>query len=295
MTDYMVKALTADGMFRLFAVDATETVKEAQKRHDTWSASSAALGRTLIATGLLSASRLKNPHDMLTVRVQGDGPAGMIVADGAADGTVRGYMANPHVHLPLNATGKIDVSGAVGKQGMLAVTKYTEGEAPFTGQVPLISGELGADFTYYLAKSEQIPASMGVSVFVNNDNSIGVAGGFLVEALPGATDAALEQLETNIKTLPLVSEMLRSGMKPEEILDRIVNGAKLMILDTPKFAFKCTCTKAKFHNGLATLKRADLKAMIDEDHGAETVCKFCGKKYEFSADELQRILDKKKN
>ncbi|KRM56188.1 Hsp33 family molecular chaperone HslO [Lacticaseibacillus sharpeae] len=293
MTDYLVKALTADGMFRLFAVDATQTIAEAQKRHDTWSASSAALGRTLIATGLLSASRLKNPRDLLTVRVQGNGPAGIIVADGTASGTVRGYMTNPHVHLPLNATGKIDVAATVGKEGMLAVTKYTDGEAPFTGQVPLISGELGADFTYYLAKSEQIPASMGVSVFVNPDNTIGVAGGFLVEALPGATDAQLAKLEENIKTLPLVSEMLHAKMTPEEILDRIVDGGKLMILDKQDFAYKCPCTKAKFYNGIATLKRADLKAMIDEDNGAEAVCKFCGKKYEFSATELQRMLDKK--
>ncbi len=292
MTDYMVKALTADGMFRLFAVDATQTIAEAQKRHDTWSASSAALGRTLIATGLLSASRLKNPRDMITVRVQGDGPAGMIIADGAADGTVRGYMANPHVHLPLNMVGKIDVAATVGKNGLLSVTKYTDGEAPFTGQVPLISGELGADFTYYLAKSEQIPASMGVSVFVNADNTIGVAGGFLVEALPGATDAALAKLEANIKTLPLVSNMLRSGLTPEEILDRVVDGDKLMILDQIDFAYKCPCNKAKFHNAIATLKRADLKTMIEEDGGAEAVCRFCGKKYEFSGAELQRMLDK---
>lgn len=290
MTDYLVKALTADGMFRLFAVDATETVRAAQERHDTWSASSAALGRTLIATGLLAASRLKNARDMLTVRVQGDGPAGMIVADGTQDNTVRGYMANPHVHLPLNLVGKIDVAATVGKQGMLAVTKYTDGEAPFTGQVPLISGELGADFTYYLAKSEQVPASMGVSVFVNADNTIGVAGGFLVEALPGATEAALAKLEANIKTLPLVSEMLRSGLTPEDILDRVAGGEQLLIIDTGDFKYQCNCSKAKFRDALATLKYSELRAMIDEDNGAEAVCKFCGQKYQFSAAELERML-----
>lgn len=293
MGDYLVKAMTADGMFRLFAVDATAAVSEAQKRHDTWSASSAALGRTLVGTGLLAAAELKNKDDMLTVRVQGDGPAGMIVADGANDGTVRGYIQEPHVHLPLNVVGKIDVSAAVGKQGMLAVTKLLAGGEPFTGQVPLVSGELGADFTYYLAKSEQIPASMGVSVYVNADNTIGVAGGFLVEALPGATDEALKRLEENIKTLPLVSEMLRQGLSPEEILDRVASGQKLMILDTQDFAFKCTCSKSRFWKSLQTLRHAELQSMIDEDHGAEATCRFCGEKYTFSEQELRKILAEK--
>jgi molecular chaperone Hsp33 len=290
MGDYLVKAMTADGMFRIYAVDATAAVREAQKRHDTWSASSAALGRTLIGTGLLAAAELKNKEDMLTVRVQGNGPAGMIVVDGASDGTVRGYIQEPHVHLPLNVVGKIDVSAAVGKQGILAVTKLLAGGEPFTGQVPLVSGELGADFTYYLAKSEQIPASMGVSVFVNADNTIGVAGGFLVEALPGATDAALKKLEENIKTLPLVSEMLRQGLSPEEILDRVVKGQKLMILDTVPFAFKCTCSKARFWKSLQTLRKSELQSMIDEDHGAEATCRFCGAQYQFSEQELRKIL-----
>ncbi|KRM86649.1 Hsp33 family molecular chaperone HslO [Lacticaseibacillus thailandensis] len=290
MSDYLVRAVTADGMFRLFAVDATATVGEAQRRHDTWSASSAALGRALIGTGLLSAAELKNDHDLMTVRIKGDGPAGSIVVDGTSHGTVRGYIQEPHVHLPLNVVGKIDVARAVGKRGVLAVTKYLDGGAPFTGQVPLTSGELGSDFTYYLAKSEQIPASVGVSVFVNADNSIEVAGGFLVEALPGATDQALADLETNIKTLPLVSEMLKSGLTPEEILDRIVNGRKLMVLGQDDFAFKCNCSKERFGKALRTLKPTELQAMIDENDGAETVCKFCGERYQFSADELRAML-----
>lgn len=293
MGDYLVKAMAADGQFRLYAVDATETVREAQKRHDTWSASSAALGRTLVATGLLSAAELKNKRDMLTVRIQGDGPAGMIVADGVSDGTVRGYIQEPHVHLPLNVVGKIDVAQTVGKNGILAVTKLLEGGKPFTGQVPLVSGEVGADFTYYLAKSEQIPASVGVSVFVNSDNTIGVAGGFLVEALPGATDDKLKKLEENIKTLPLVSEMLRQGLKPEEILDRVAGGQRLMILGQDDFAFKCTCSKDRFAKSLATLRTKELQEMIDQDHGAETTCRFCGNKYNFSADELAAIIKSK--
>ncbi|WP_155287645.1 Hsp33 family molecular chaperone HslO [Lacticaseibacillus zhaodongensis] len=293
MSDYLVTAMTADGKFRLFAVDATQTVSEAQKRHDTWSASTAALGRTLVATGLLSAAELKDKDDMLTVRVKGDGPAGLIVADGAANGTVRGYIQEPHVNLPLNVVGKIDVAATVGKNGLLAVTKLLAGGKPFTGQVPLVSGELGADFTYYLAKSEQIPASVGVSVFVNADNSVGVAGGFLVEALPGATDEALRKLEENIKTLPLVSEMLRQGLKPEQILDRVAGNQKLMILDTKDFAFKCSCSKGRFWKALRTLKTSDLQAMIDEDGGAETTCRFCGQKYTFSAQELEKIISEK--
>lgn len=290
MKDYLVTAVTADGAFRLFALSATQTVSEAQKRHDTLAASTGALGRTLVATGLLSAAELKNKEDMLTVRIKGDGPVGMIVADGAPDGTVRGYIENPHVGLPLDSSEKIDVADAIGKNGILAVTKLLAGGKPFTGQVPLATGEVGADFTYYLAKSEQIPASVGVSVLVNPDNSVDVAGGFLVEALPGASDAALSKLEKNIKAMPLVSTMLRDGLSPEEILDRVTGGQKLMILDTKDFAFKCSCSKERFAKGLGTLRTSELQAMIDEDGGAETTCRFCGERYNFSVADLQAII-----
>ncbi|KRK10437.1 Hsp33-like chaperonin [Lacticaseibacillus zeae DSM 20178 = KCTC 3804] len=290
MSDYIASALSRDTHFRIFAVDATETVREAQRRHDTWSAASAALGRTLVATALLAASGLKNRDDMLTVRIKGDGPVGSIITDGTEIGTVRGYVQEPHVNLPLNLVGKIDVARAVGKHGMLAVTKDIGIGEPFTGQVPLVSGELAEDFTYYLAKSEQIPAAVGLSVFVNADNSVQVAGGFMLQALPGADDAELAALEANVKTLPLVSELLKSGLTPEQIIQRIAGDAPVQLLDTQSLRFACNCSKAHFGDIMATLPHEQLQEMIDEDGGAETTCKFCGNQYHYSVADLKALI-----
>lgn len=293
MVDQLITAVTQDGAFRVFAVDASQTVAEAQRRHETWSAASAALGRTLVATLLLAAAGLKDPDDLLTVRLKGDGPVGAIVVDGTSQGTVRGYIEHPHVSLPLNLVGKIDVGRAVGHHGLLAVTKDLGFGEPFTGQVPLVSGELGEDFAYYLAQSEQIPAAVGLSVFVNADESIQVAGGFMIQALPGATEAALTQVETTVKTLPLTSEMLRQGLTPSQIAERAMGKIPLKVIASEPVSFSCACSKTHFGKIIGTLARKELQAMITEDHGAEAVCKFCGARYEFSESELTEMLNAK--
>ena len=269
MSDYIASALSRDEHFRIFAADATQTVREAQRRHDTWSASSAALGRTLVATALLAASGLKNADDMLTVRIKGDGPVGALVTDGTNVGTVRGYVEEPHVNLPLNLVGKIDVARAVGKRGLLAVTKDIGVGDPFT---------------------EQIPAAVGLSVFVNADNSIQVAGGFMLQALPGANDAELSKLEANVKTLPLVSELLKSGLTPEQIIQRIAGDEPVQFLDAQPLKFACNCSKEHFGDIMATLPHAQLQEMIDQDGGAETTCKFCGNQYHYSVADLEALM-----
>ena len=223
MADYLVKSVAGNEMFRAYAVSATGVVAEAQRRHDTWSAASAALGRSLVGTLLLASSVLKGEEQM-TVKINGNGPVGGIVVDGNAKGTVKGYLQHPHVHLPLNDKHKIDVKAAVGTDGFLSVTKDQGVGDPFTGTVALVSGELGEDFTYYLAQSEQIPSAVGLSVFVNDDNSIGVAGGFLVQVLPNATDEAISSLENKLKDMPLVSQLMRDGKSPEDILDLLFDG-----------------------------------------------------------------------
>jgi len=290
MADYLVKSVAGHEMFRAYAVNATNTVAEAQRRHDTWSAASAALGRSLVGTLLLSSSVLKG-DDQLTVKINGDGPVGGIVVDGNAKGTVKGYLQNPHVHLPLNDKHKIDVKAAVGSNGFLAVTKLQGVGEPFTGQVPLVSGELGEDFTYYLAQSEQIPSAVGLSVFVNEDNTIGVAGGFLVQVLPNATDEAISSLESKLKDLPLVSQLLRDGKTPEDILNLLFDG-DVKVLDKMPVKFACDCSKERFAESLMALPKHEVQAMIDEDQGAEAVCHFCGEKYQFSVAELQAVLSR---
>ncbi|GEO67855.1 Hsp33 family molecular chaperone HslO [Levilactobacillus spicheri] len=291
MADYLVKSLIDNGMFRAYVVDATATVAEAQKRHDTWNTATAALGRTLIGTMLLSTSLLKG-DEKLTVKVNGHGPVGAIVADGNADGTVKGYLQYPHTSLPLNTKHKLDVKKAVGTAGMLTVTKDQGLGQPYTGQVPLVSGELGEDFTYYLAKSEQIPSAVGVSVFVEPDNSVKVAGGFMVQVMPGATDEAISRLEQRLKSMPMVSELLLAGQTPEDILKLLFKDEEVKILQKMPVAFKCDCSKDRFAAALASVSTAAIQEMIDEDHGAEAVCHFCGNKYHFSEDELRAIQQK---
>lgn len=289
MADYLVKSLIDGGMFRAYVVDATETVTEAQQRHDTWSAATAALGRTLIGTMLLSTSLLKG-DEKLTVKVNGHGPVGAIVVDGNANGTVKGYLQYPHTSLPLNEKHKIDVKKAVGVNGMLTVTKDQGLGQPYTGQVPLVSGELGEDFTYYLAKSEQIPSAVGVSVFVQPNNTVKVAGGFLIQVMPGASDEAIARLEQRIKEMPMVSELLLAGQTPEEILALLFKEERIKIVQKMPVGFKCDCSKDRFAQSLASIQPAALQEMIDEDHGAEVVCHFCGTKYQFSEDDLRAIL-----
>ncbi|WP_283580636.1 Hsp33 family molecular chaperone HslO [Ligilactobacillus aviarius] len=293
MSDYLVKSLAFDGQIRAYAVDATETVSTAQKLHDTWSAASAALGRSLVGTLLLASASLQGDETM-TVKINGNGPVGGIVVDGNANGTVKGYVQNPHVHLPLNDKHKIDVKGAVGTEGFLAVTKDLGLKEPFTGQVPLVSGELGEDFTYYLAKSEQIPSSVGLSVFVNSDNSIETAGGFMIQVMPGAKEETISQIEKRLAEIPMVSEMMRDGKKPEDILNEILGAENVKVLDKMPVSYHCDCTRERFLGVLTSLPTDQLQEMADEDHGAEAVCHFCGKKYQFTEDELRKIIKVKK-
>lgn len=292
MSDYLIKSIVNDGMFRAYAVNTTNLVQEAQQRHNSWSAATAALGRSLTATLLLSSSVLKG-EEKLTVKINGGGPVGTIVVDGNAKGTVKGYLQHPHVSLPLKEDHHIDVGQAVGNQGVMAVTKDMGLGDPFTGQVGLVSGEIGNDFTYYLAQSEQIPSAVGVSVFVNPDETVGVAGGFLIQVMPDATDDAIDRLQARLKEIPLISEMLRNGKTPEEILNDIFKDDQVKILDKMDVKFECDCSKERFAQSLASLPTEELQEMIDKDQGAQAVCRFCGNQYQFSEADLQKIIDEK--
>ena len=294
MSDYLVKALAYDGQLRAYAIDATQTGATAQTQQGTWSAATAALGRSMVGTLLLSAAELTN-DETLTVKINGDGPVGGIVVTGNARGTVKGYVQHPEVHLPLNEHHKIDVKKAVGTKGFLAVTKDLGLKEPFTGEVPLVSGELGEDFTYYLAQSEQIPSAVGLSVFVNPDDSVEVAGGFMIQVMPDCQEEVIAGLEKRLQELPLVSEMLRQNKTPEDILYALLGEPNVKVLEKKAVAFKCDCSKAKFAGMMATLPSADIDQMIAEDHGAQAVCHFCGKKYDFNAAELRAIEEHAQN
>ncbi len=284
MKDYLIKAISHKGTIRAYALNATETISEAQQRHDTWTNSTAALGRTMIGALLLGAT-LKG-KDTLTVKVQGNGPAGAIIVDSNGSGTVKGYIKNPHISLPLNQQGKIDVMGTVGNEGIFTVIKDLGLKETFSGQTPIVSGEIGEDFTYYLAVSEQTPSAVGLSVLVAPDEQVKAAGGFLIQVMPGANEETIQFIEQRLEQMPLISQLLDEGKSPENILEDILGKDKVEILEKLPVQFKCNCSKEKFDNALISVGLEELEAMIREDHGAEIVCQFCGNKYHYTEDEL---------
>lgn len=287
MTDYLIKAIDKTKNLRLLTVNAHDLVQEAQTRHDTWSDSSAVLGRTLIAGILLAGAELTDKEE-LTVRLLGDGPVGHTVVTAKSDLTVKGYVKNPHIALPPKKDGHIDVKKAVG-QGWLEVTKDLGLKEPYTSQVPIVSGEIAEDIAYYLTKSEQIPSAVGLSVFVNPNNSIGAAAGFMLQALPGASDSLIDQTIEGINQLPALSSSFLNGMTPEE-LAKLILGENCKLLSKDNVAYQCDCSKEKYAQILATIDKKQLEEMITKDHGAELTCNFCGNKYHYSEAELKAIL-----
>ena len=290
MNDYLVKAIDKSKNLRLLTITAKGLVQEAQTRHDTWSASSAVLGRSLIAGVLLAGAELTDKEE-LTIRLLGNGPVGSTIVTAKSDLTVKGYVKNPHIALPPKKNGHIDVKKAVG-EGWLEVTKDLGLKEPYTGQVPIVSGEIAEDIAYYLTKSEQIPSAVGLSVFVNPNNTIGEASGFMLQALPGATDSLITKTIDRINNLPALSTAFLDGLTPEKLAPMIL-GDDIKILEKDEVAFKCDCSKEKYGKILATMKKSQIEAMINEDHGAELTCSFCGNKYHYSEEELKTILTKK--
>lgn len=289
MQDKLIKALAYKNELRVYVVDATEMVAEAQRRHESWNTATAALGRAMIGATLLGAT-LKG-EDKLTVRIDGDGPIGYIVVDSNGAGETKGYIHNPKVSLELNGNGKLDVRGAVGTNGLLTVSKDLGMREPFVGQVPLVSGELGEDFTYYMANSEQVPSAIGLSVLVNPDESVKAAGGFMIQVLPNASEETIEKVEETIADLPLVSHLMDKGETPEQILERLVGVEDTLLLEEMPVSFRCDCSKERFGNAMVSLGAQEIQKMIDEDHGAQAVCHFCRTTYQFNEEELEELKE----
>jgi len=288
MSDYLVKALAFNGQVRAYAVKSTETVAEAQRRHYTWPTASAALGRAISATAMLGA--LLKGDQKLTVKIDGGGPIGLILVDGNAKGEVRGYVTNPQTHFDLNEHGKLDVRRAVGTEGTLSIVKDIGMRDYFTGQVPIVSGELGEDFTYYLVTSEQVPSSVGVGVLVNPDNSILAAGGFIIQLMPGTDDETIAAIEKRLGEIPPISKLIQKGLTPEQILEEIFGADNMNIIETMPVSFTCTCSKDRFSNAIISLGKDEIEDMIATDGKAEAHCHFCNEKYLFTKNELEVLL-----
>lgn len=289
MADQFIKAITKNKYFRTFAVNGTNLVHQAAQIHETSRIAAVVLGRSLLATTLAAQAVLKG-EETLSTKINGRGPIGNVVVESDAKGSVRGYVTNPNLETLINEAGQLDVAKAVGKNGFLQVTKFAPYSDPYIGQSQLVSGEIGDDFTYYLAQSEQTPSVIGVSVYMNSDDTVAGAGGFLVQALPDATDEAIDQLEVALKNMKPLSEMIQERYTPLEVLEEIFGKSEVEILQTAGIGLAAEPSKDAYAKMLLTLPASEIQAMIKEDHGAEIVGKFSGKRYFFTEEQLSEIL-----
>ncbi|MDD3228487.1 MAG: Hsp33 family molecular chaperone HslO [Oscillospiraceae bacterium] len=290
--DRMIRCITESGNLRAFAVDSTYMVATAQQIHMASPTATAALGRLLTGASMMGAM-LKNPSDSLQIRINGGGPLGDLVAIANSEGNCRGYMSNPKADLPLRSDGKLDVGKAVGHDGFLNVMR-NEGHKPYTGRIKLISGEIAEDLAAYYAASEQIPTVCALGVLVGKENSQQVlAGGLLVQALPGVTKAELDKLEKGATQLPAITEMLSRGLSLEDICAKALAGMPFKKLKENKISYVCNCSKDAVERALLTLKPEEIRSLADKKSGfAEARCNYCGKKYQFTVEELNILAGK---
>lgn len=288
MNDKLIRGLGINDEVRIFALDTTETVNEAVKRHGAYPTAAAALGRAMTATVVLGA--MLKGDEKVTVTIEGGGPIGAIVTDANAKGEVRGYLKNPQVHFELNEHGKLDVRRAVGTNGFLRVAKDIGLKDNFVGNVEIVSGELGEDFSYYFYSSEQVPSIVALGVLVNPDNTIKAAGGLIIQVLPNATDETIDYLTEAAGKMTPISKLIDEGLTPEEIVDAAIGADNWRKLNEMPVEFKCTCSKERFLNAMASLEKDDIKEMIEEDGGAEATCNFCRNTIWIEKDELEALL-----
>lgn len=293
MADQLIRATAADGGIRAVGVITTRLTEEARGRHKLSYVATAALGRTMSA-GLLLASNMKRPGSRVNIRVKGNGLLGGLLVDAGLDGTVRGYVDNPDVELPPNSKGKLDVGGAVGKEGYLYVVRDVGYGYPAASTVELVSGEIGEDVAHYLATSEQTPSALVVGVFVGAEG-VTASGGILIQVLPKAArdEALVEVLESRVASLSGFTPLLQAGLSLPEIFEQLLGDMELNILpETQLVRFNCGCSFDRVLGALKMLGEAELQDMIEKDRGAEATCHFCGEVYQASSDELaQLILD----
>lgn len=289
MKDYLVKAYAFDGTVRLYAANTTNLVSHAQKIHDLWPTSAAALGRLL--TGAVIMGAMYKKDDELTIRVDGNGPIGGLVATTNAKGEVRGYLSNPHVFLQYDS-GKLNVGQAVGL-GQIHVTKDLKVRDMFTSSSEIQTGEIAEDLAYYFTVSEQIPSAVGLGVLVNDDNSILASGGFILQIMPGCKEETIKLIEERLADIKPVSQMVEEGYTPEKIIQEITKDDHQLLEDL-ELKYVCNCSREKFEKGLISLGRDQLTSILEEDGEIETSCHFCNTKYHFDENQIQSLIKESK-
>lgn len=284
----LIRCLTTDGSVMAMALDSTDIVSEAEHIHQPSAVVTAALGRLLTAASMMGVM-LKGKNDTITLKVNGGGPVGQLLAVSDTYGNVRGYAAHPVVEIPLKPNGKLDVSGAVGTNGMLYVLRDTGGKEPYVGCTPIVSGELAEDITSYYAQSEQTPTVCALGVLVNPDLTVHAAGGVLLQLLPFCPDSIIDRIEQNVQKLPPVTAMLEKGLTPEDMVKILLDGFAFDVLDSYDPVYRCSCSQEKVEGAFYAMKPDELLTLPDENGLVEVTCSFCDRVYRFTADDLAQI------
>ncbi len=285
----LIRGISENGGVVYYGIDSTEIVREAERIHKTSAVTSAALGRLLTGASMMGIT-LKNDKDSVTLRMNGGGPAGTILAVADGTGCVKGYVQNPVVEIPLRADGKLNVGGAVGKDGVLSVVRDLGLKEPYVGQIPLVSGEVAEDITAYYAVSEQIPTVCALGVLVNPDLSIACAGGYMIQLLPGALDSEIDRLESNVAKAPSIPHMMRDGMTPKDIMEKVLAGFEPNVLDEYDVSYRCDCGQQRVEKAIISLGREELENIAREEGTIEVCCQFCDKKYQVDTRKLLKSL-----
>lgn len=290
--DYMVRATAADDQIRAFAATTRELTECARAMHGTSPIATAALGR-LMTAGLMMGSMMKGDNDILTLKINGDGPMRGVLVTANAHAQVKGYVYEPEVLLPANAAGKLDVGGAIG-HGTLSVIKDMGLKDPYVGQTALVSGEIAEDLTYYFAASEQVPSSVGLGVLMNKDNTVRRAGGFIIQLMPFTQETVIAALEERLSKIRSVTAMLDQEMTPEQILSELLDDMDLQVNETLPVSYRCDCSRERVGRAILSIGRAELERMLADGEPIEAGCQFCSKKYRFELDEVRAMLKQAK-
>lgn len=289
MEDRIVRAISGDGMVQAAAIYSRNLTERARQIHKTLPVATAALGRALAGTSMMG-NALKGQGASLTLQIKGGGPLGTVLAVSDNEGNVRGYVTNPQVELPLRADGKLDVGGAVGHEGTLTVIKDLHMKEPYVGTIDLLGGEVAEDIAGYFVESEQIPTACGLGVLVDRDQSVKSAGGYLIQLMPGATEDTIVKVEGSIMAAGPVSALLEQDPDPEHLLRAVMSDFDLKILETQPVSYKCYCSRERVERALISLGRKELEEMLREQGGCQLSCQFCDTVYDFSKEDLERLL-----
>ena len=294
MQDHIIRAISRDGFVKAMAISSTHMVERARMIHKTTPTATAALGRVLTVCSMMGNLQ-KVENGALTLQFKGGGPLGTILATSDAVGNVRGYVHNPGITLLEKYAGKLDVGAAVGTDGMLTVIRDLQMKEPYIGSVELVTGEIADDITAYFARSEQTPTACALGVLVEVDQSVKVAGGYLIQLLPGAPDDIIDRLEAGIQKAGAVTPMLARGLSPREILEQVMEDFDLEFFETTEVAYRCYCSRERVSRTLITVGKKDLQEIIDGGKPITIECQFCDTVYEFTPQQVSELLQSLEN